>query len=172
MRRVVVIGPSGSGKTTVARQLAAVTRLPLIHLDSLFWKPGWVPTQDAQWAATVTELVENDTWILDGNYPRTLAARLSACDTVLLLDPPPLVCLWRVLLRHWRYRGSHLPELPAACSARLTFGFVWRILGFRSRERPWILKHLNESGSAKRLLVLRNDRDVQRMLSAVRQDSA
>ena len=40
-RRVLVDGMMGSGKSTFARALSAKTGLPLIHLDSHYWKPGW-----------------------------------------------------------------------------------------------------------------------------------
>ena len=43
-RRVIVTGMAGAGKSTFARQLAAKTGLPAIHLDVHFWKPVyWTP---------------------------------------------------------------------------------------------------------------------------------
>lgn len=45
----MVIGAGGAGKTTVAREIAAATGLPLVHLDRLFWQPGWVRTPTAEW---------------------------------------------------------------------------------------------------------------------------
>ena len=44
-----IIGPSGAGKSTLARQLGAITGLPVVHLDREFWRAGWVPTPDAEW---------------------------------------------------------------------------------------------------------------------------
>jgi adenylate kinase family enzyme len=42
MQRVLVLGSSGSGKSTFARKLGEITGLPVVHIDQLFWEPGWV----------------------------------------------------------------------------------------------------------------------------------
>ena len=36
-----MIGRSGAGKTTVALRLAEALDLPVVHLDRLYWGPGW-----------------------------------------------------------------------------------------------------------------------------------
>src|SRR5437879_8580011 len=82
MKRVLVIGSGGTGKTTVARRLAQRTGLPLIHLDLLYWRPGWQPTPGEEWHETVRRLVAGESWIIDGNYGVTLDLRVAACDTV------------------------------------------------------------------------------------------
>lgn len=40
-RRIAVIGFSGSGKSTLAIRLGSILGVPPVHLDSLFWLPGW-----------------------------------------------------------------------------------------------------------------------------------
>jgi adenylate kinase family enzyme len=44
MQRVLVIGSGGAGKSTFARRLAQWASLPLIHLDAIYWHPGWIET--------------------------------------------------------------------------------------------------------------------------------
>ena len=41
MTRVLIIGGNGSGKSTFAKQLHAITSLPLVHLDRLLWYGDW-----------------------------------------------------------------------------------------------------------------------------------
>ena len=41
MERILIIGCPGSGKSTLARALKEKLGLPLIHLDQLWWQPGW-----------------------------------------------------------------------------------------------------------------------------------
>jgi adenylate kinase family enzyme len=43
MDRILVIGCSGAGKSVFALALGARTGLPVVHIDQLFWLPGWVP---------------------------------------------------------------------------------------------------------------------------------
>lgn len=40
--RIAVIGYSGSGKSTLAARLGAAYGVPVLHLDSVHWLPGWV----------------------------------------------------------------------------------------------------------------------------------
>ena len=98
-RRVVVTGMAGAGKSTFARQLAAKTGLPVIHLDVHFWKPGWVEPSYQEWRAVQSTLLAGEEWIADGNYHETLDLRLERADTVVYLDTQWWVCAARV--RAW-----------------------------------------------------------------------
>ena len=106
MQRVIVIGSGGAGKSVFAARLAEGTGLPLIHLDALYWKPGWVAPAPDEWDETMRRLVAGERWIIDGNYSRTLEMRMAACDTAIFLDVPRAV--WR------RRRGASACALPAA----------------------------------------------------------
>jgi adenylate kinase family enzyme len=64
MRRVVVIGSAGAGKSTFAARLGRATGPPVIHLDALYWKPGWVPTPRAEWDAKLAPLAAGPAWIM------------------------------------------------------------------------------------------------------------
>ncbi len=77
-----MIGSGGAGKSTVSRRIAAATGLPLVHLDRLYWHPGWVATPAAEWEQVVRDVVAGDRWVIDGSYGGTLALRLAAADTV------------------------------------------------------------------------------------------
>ncbi|HZD05610.1 MAG TPA: isopentenyl transferase family protein, partial [Longimicrobiales bacterium] len=72
MRRIMVIGPGGSGKTTLSLRIAEATGLPVIHLDSLYWREGWRPTPTPAWEEVVSDLVRRPSWVMDGNYGGTL----------------------------------------------------------------------------------------------------
>ncbi|MGH9842177.1 MAG: hypothetical protein ACREEM_25785 [Blastocatellia bacterium] len=113
MRKVLVIGSGGAGKSTFAKCLGERLHIEVIHLDMLYWNPGWIETPKAEWLRAVEELVKRDAWIMDGNYSGTLDLRLKACDTVIFLDLPRLTCLWRVLKRVVQYRGRRRPDMIA-----------------------------------------------------------
>lgn len=166
MRKVLVIGSGGSGKTTFARKLARKTGLPLVHLDSVYWRPGWTPPPRQEWLATVERLVQEPAWIIDGNYGSTLARRLEACDTAILLDVSPWTCTGRVARRMLLSLGRSRPDMPAGCAERLDPGFLRSVASFRARQLPGILAALkNAEHSGTRVVVLRNRVEMQRVLS-------
>ena len=75
MQRVMVIGSPGAGKSTLSGKLAAVTGLPLFHLDAEYWLPGWTEREPREWQDKLADIVAGKRWIIDGNYGRTIAAR-------------------------------------------------------------------------------------------------
>lgn len=136
MRRVVVIGSGGAGKSTFAAGLGRRAGLPVVHLDAVFWRPGWVPTPADEWRAAVAALVARPAWVLDGNYGGTLALRLVACDTAVFLDLPRRACLARVLGRWWRHRGCARPDMCPGCPGRTSGEFLWWVWTHPAERRP------------------------------------
>ena len=57
-----------------------VVQRTVLHLGELN------TTQVEQWQRTISELVQRDAWVMDGNYGGTLDVRMSAADTVVFLD--------------------------------------------------------------------------------------
>ena len=168
MHRILVIGSGGSGKTTVAKALAARTGLPVIHLDQLFWHPGWISTPDDEWDRRVGALVAGDAWIMDGNYGRTLPLRLAAADTVVFLDRSRLVCTWRILKRRLRHIGRGRPDVAPGCPEQLSWEFMWWVWTYRTRRRPGILRSLETVRHQKQVVILKNERNVRHFLERVR----
>jgi adenylate kinase family enzyme len=165
MRKVLVIGSSGAGKSTFARRLGERTGLPVIHLDTLYWRAGWVATPPGEFDPAVDALLAHDRWIIDGNYSRTLERRLAACDTVIFLDPPRRVCLWRALKRQVRYLGRARPDMAPGCRERLTWEFVRWIWTYPRLRRPKILGMLREREGDREVVILRSSADVERFLA-------
>ncbi|MDZ4277220.1 MAG: topology modulation protein [Erythrobacter sp.] len=136
MRRVLIIGPCGSGKSTLARELAPLLGLPLIHMDQLGWQAGWVETQKAELHARLAEAVAQDEWLIEGNYGSTLLPRLERADTVIYLDFPITLCLWRLIRRIVTHHGQARPDMPAGCPERFDLAFFWYVLNWNRGPRP------------------------------------
>jgi adenylate kinase family enzyme len=135
MKRVLVIGPCGSGKSTLARELAPRMGLPLTHMDQLGWQAGWVETEKAQLNARLAEVVAQDAWLIEGNYGSTLAPRLERADTVIYLDFPIRLCVWRLAKRIVTHRGTSRPDMPEGCPERFDPAFFWYVMNWNSGPR-------------------------------------
>lgn len=149
MKRIAIIGCGGSGKTTLARQMGAILKIPVHHLDRWYWMAGWIARSNDEWAAVHERLCGEPEWILDGNYGGTMDTRFLAADTVIFLDLPRRRCLWGAFSRYWQYRGRVRPELSAGCPERLTGEYMEWILGYRKICRPLILRTLEKLESDK-----------------------
>jgi adenylate kinase family enzyme len=167
MQRVIVIGCGGAGKSLFSRQLAAVTGLPLHHLDALYWQPGWKKPAAENWQSTVDALIAQPAWILDGNFGGTLEQRLAASDTVIFLDVPAWLCLWRVVVRRIRHRGRARPDMTEGCHERLDLRFIVWILGYGFQRRPTILRRLSVVQPGRRAVVLRSAAAARRFLASL-----
>lgn len=167
MQRVLVIGSGGSGKTTFSLQLSDATGLPVIHLDQHYWNPGWIPTPDDEWSATVRALCGAERWIMDGNYGGTLDTRVDAADAIVFLDTPRLTCIARVLRRRIAFRGRSRPSLPEDCPERITLGFLHWLWSYPSRRRPTILATLESLRHSKGVHILRSDRERRDLIAAL-----
>lgn len=136
MRRVIIIGPCGSGKSTLARELAPLMGLPLFHMDQLNWNPGWIETERSALRAKVEDVAARDAWLIDGNYGSVLAPRLERADTVIYLDFPIRLCLWRLIRRIVSHRGQSRPDMPEGCPERFDLAFFWYVMNWNSGPRP------------------------------------
>ena len=115
MKKVLIIGNAGSGKTTFARQLAKETGLPLVHLDALYWKGNWEHVERETFDALLEKELKKPSWIIDGNFNRTLPYRLQHCDTVFYFDVPTAACLWGITKRIIQSYGKTREDMGGNC---------------------------------------------------------
>ena len=138
MKRVMVFGGSGSGKSTLARDIGEITGLPVVHIDPMYWKPGWVPRSKAETRALVLEATAREAWVFDGNHHSTFEARIARADHAIWLDLPTWLRMWRVSARSWRYRGQTRPDMGADCPEHFSAYFIFYWVGgyyWRSRRK-------------------------------------
>jgi hypothetical protein len=135
VERVVVIGCAGSGKSTLARQLAGRTGLPLVERDDL----GVLGSAD--YLSAIGQMAARPRWILDAAPYYADQLVYPAADTVIFLDYPKPLVLWRVLRRTLgiellrRPAGAHRPQGLAAWRDRgHPVLWAWISHGDRHRE--------------------------------------
>ena len=153
MQRVVILGRGASGKSTLARGLGAITNLPVIELDKLFWQPGLLPTSRDPWSAVQERLAGQEQWIMDGDLGPydAVEARLERADTVIILDFSLLCCAWHAI-RRARERAD-----------------FWRwVLAYRRKYLPMLLQAIAQHASTADVLIFRGPRAAERFLDKMR----
>jgi adenylate kinase family enzyme len=111
---------------------------------------------------------------MDGNYSGTFDIRFAACDTILFLDMPRLMCLWRVIKR-WLYyslKNRTRPDLAEGCPEAMDWEFIQWVWNYPERTRPMTLTMLEKYKEEKRVMVLRSNCDVENFLSRLVDESA
>lgn len=170
MQRIMIIGGSGSGKSTLARMLGERLNLPVVHMDALFWEPGWTMAEEDVFLDRVDQAIAQPEWVMDGNYSRTWPNRVERADTVIFLDLPGWLRLWRVLSRTVLQYGKSRPDLAPDCPERFDFGFIFGwVLRYRRNGRPKALSLMADDGPAQSLkrVHLRSRRQVLAFLGAL-----
>ena len=166
MERVIIIGCGGAGKSTLARQLGEKLNIPVVHLDSIFWLPGWVEMEKEAFDMRVRQEMAKEKWIIDGNYNRTMPERIAQCDTVIYLDFPRFVCLYGVFKRLLTNIGKTRPDMGAGCKEKVDWDFVKWIWNFNKNKRERYYKMLNEAEGVE-TIVLKNRRMVKAFLKQI-----
>ena len=166
MERILIIGCSGSGKSTLARALGEKTGIPVVHLDQLWWKPGWVESARAEFDARLAGKLAEPRWIMDGNFSRTMPMRLQRCDTVIYLDFHRFACLWGMFRRVTGYYGKVRPDMSEGCPERFNPEFIRFIWNFNKNNRPRNYGWLRDTPHAQ-AVILKNRRQVKKFLASL-----
>lgn len=164
MRKIVIIGSGGAGKSTFARQLGKKLSINVFHLDSLLWKPNWEVVPKMDQIKIQNELVKKEEWIIDGNYGGTMDLRINAADTIIFLDMPRLVCIYRALKRFIQYKNKTRPDMREGCEEKFDLQFLKWIWFYPKTKKPLILNRLQKVSSGKDVVILKSSREVKRFI--------
>jgi adenylate kinase family enzyme len=167
MKRVTVVGPPGSGKSTIAGQIAHVIGCAPVYLDALFWQPGWVRTPREQFLARHAETIVAERWVIDGVYRAGMNDRLAAADTIVFLDLPRRICIWRVIKRRVLYRGQTRPDMAPGCPEQLDRAFILYVWRWWQDNRPELVEQLDALAGGQTLVRLTSRAEVAAFLASV-----
>ena len=141
MKKIMVIGCPGSGKSTFSRALHRKTGIPLFHLDMMNWNSDRTIVERSVFRERLSGAIQQNEWIIDGNYGSTIELRLQACDTVIFLDYPLEVCLNGVRERRGKVR-TDMPWIENEDEEDAEF--IEFIKCFNSQSRPAIIELLDK----------------------------
>jgi cytidylate kinase len=88
LRRVHIIGGPGSGKTSFAREIGALTHLPVLHLDDVARVGGGdgPVRREAERDRLMAEILATDGWVTEGVHIGWTDPILHDADLVIWLD--------------------------------------------------------------------------------------
>jgi hypothetical protein len=112
MRRIIVVGCQGSGKTSLAIRLGRKLGLPVVHLDVPYWRPGWKAYDKASFCTPVTDAIAGEVGLSMVAFQDWSWITLARADTLVTIDRPRWLCLWRIAWRSAFDRDPMRPDLP------------------------------------------------------------
>lgn len=163
--KIAVIGYSGAGKSTLAQRLGEKLALPILHLDTVHWLPGWKAREREECMAIVSAFLDENSergWVIDGNYKKlSHERRMEEADRIIFLDYPALRCLVRAYKRYFRYKGKSRASMTEGCEEKIDLEFIkWILHGGRTREIRANYEHLARKYPEK-FIRCRNDKQVE-----------
>ena len=135
VKRVMIVGCGGAGKSTLARRLSETIGLPVIHIDQIYWTAGWINRSREETRRLVAEAIKGDEWIFEGNNSTSFDLRIAKADTVIFLDFPMPLCLFRVFKRVVASHGRVRPDMAEGCPEGFDWEFMKWIIGYRRNHR-------------------------------------
>ena len=140
--------------------------MPVVHLDKLFWHPGWVESSKEEMDGKIMAELIKPQWIMDGNYSRTLTERIKYCDTIIYMDFSRMACVLGVLKRIITTYGTVRPDMGEGCPERFDLDFLKWVWNFNKNKRERYYSILNEVEGVE-TIVLKNRRMVKRFLKSL-----
>lgn len=168
-----MFGNAGGGKSTLARRLAAATRLPLYVIDMIQYRPGGGEVPHDEYLRIHAELLRRDEWIIDGfGSVGSAWERFAVADTLVLVDLPLVTHYLRVTKRLLVGLFAPPPGWPENSPLWASSVSSYRVIPKCHRHlTPRYRQLIAESASSKRVYHLRSRADFEACVESVSQST-
>ncbi|NEQ85518.1 MAG: adenylate kinase [Moorea sp. SIO2I5] len=164
-----LVGNAGAGKSTLSKRLAEITGLPLVHLDSMKYRPGGAEVPHAEFKAAHDHLLQQEQWIVDGFVSLdTVWQRLDVADTLVYLDMAVLRHYWWVTKRF--VKGLWVPpegwpeNSPLVQGTLNSYNTVWLC---HKKLTPKYRTYVEAAKATKQVYHLRTPQEVKHFLQTM-----
>ncbi|MCT4613127.1 MAG: DNA topology modulation protein [Clostridia bacterium] len=163
--KIAILGYSGSGKSTLCKHLSTYYKVPHLYLDTVKFLPNWIVRSDEERIKILDEFLENDSWVIDGNYSRfRQKERLDEADKIIFLNFNRLSCLFRAYKRMFTYKNKVRDSISDGCEEKIDFKFFWWLLhsGRKKKKRDQFKKIINSYKD--KIVVINNQKELDSFL--------
>jgi adenylate kinase family enzyme len=176
MKKIAIIGPRGSGKTTLAYHLCSIVNVEVIHADPILCPSRDRAAQDSQGNLILETYLQQPAWIIEGDGDPTnpefiYERRFAAADTIIWLDLPHNICVWRLVKKVFQREGRlgkiFLNNYPRNFQE---YGFrqgLIRTWNYIKQERSTVREKIHQCCGNKRVFILRSPSEVKDFLDVM-----
>ena len=158
--KIAIMGYVGSGKSVLARNLEKKLEIPKLELDDIAFDLNWKAVDREEILPHIKELMEQDSWIIDGNYDNLLQMqRLEMADRIVFVMLPRVQCLFRALRRTKERKA-------AGYHNDINLWFIrYLLFGCRNKERRCHYKQIM-SKYCDKIIILRSQTEIDNFLNS------
>ena len=166
MKRIAIIGLAGSGKSTFANRLGKTLNRPVVHLDREYWTGDWEKKYASKehFKDFQRSIVNQDSWIIAGNYSSSLDLLLDRADTIIFFDFPKWRCLWRAFVRFFNRKQPF--DKPEGMKEKFRWELVKFIVTYPVHE---LRKTVNSYRTRAKVFIVRNNREINLLFNQLTQ---
>lgn len=162
--KIAIIGYSGSGKSTLAKKLSQRYNSPILYLDTVNFEPNWVERDREVAKSMVAAFMENESWVIDGNYKEFYQERrLEEADKIIFMDFSIFTCFLQAYRRKVKAKNTTRESMADGCIEKFDLEFArWIVRDGRTQKYKDRYRKICEKYGDK-VLVCKNRKDVENL---------
>ena len=162
MKKIIVIGPGGSGKSYFSKELSKILNIPVFHLDNIFWNKNKTHISRDEFDVRLNEILNEESYIIDGDYSRTYEVRFKNADTIFFLDFPKDICLEGANSRIGKKRDD-LPWIEEEFDKE----FKEWIINWFIETKPILIELINKYKNDKSIIIFKSREEANDFINSL-----
>lgn len=171
--RLLVVGTVGAGKTELSKKLSGLLRAPHVEIDALHHGPDWTEIPADEFRSQLANALKGDSWVADGNYSVARDIAWAGGRTLVWLDYPITLVMWRLLRRTLRQSLQRQELWNGNRETLLHHFFSRQSIFLKALQTHWLRRKTVPSALAKpeyshlELVHLRSPEETERWLKSL-----